>query len=676
MAYEYNEQESTKTEDKSEYTLEELARKDNIAEILDEEKLKKISAQVSDEFNEDQNSRKSYLDKLDKAMKLALQVYEMKSFPWQNASNVKYPLTSVAALQFHARAYPMLVPSKNILMTRVLGADSDGVKSSRAERVQRHMNYQIYDQMQGWEENHDRLLISLPITGCEFKKIYYDPEKDTNVSVWITSRDLVVNYFAKSLEDASRKTEILWLNKNVILSHIRAGLFLDCFEHINKITPSLTDIKQDRVNGTIPPKPDDGTPHMVLEWHGYLDLDEDGYKEPYIVTVHKDTQKVLRIVARYQPDAIERKNNEVVRIEADEYYHKYEFIPSPDASFYGIGFGTLVGPLNEAVNSIINQLVDAGSLNNLQCGFISKHLRIRGGSFQFQLGEWKQVNVAGQDIKSGIFPMPTKEPSATLYNLLQFLVASGERLTSTTDIMVGENPGQNQKATTTQAVVEQGQKVFTAIYKRIRQAMTMEFRKLYKLNSIYLDDREYYDFIAESDGMVDPSILRDDYVEGGFVILPTADPNAVSQMQKYEKLQAVGQLLSLGTIDPREYTKRYLDTLEIEKPETLIVQQQGPTMQEQAAQLQMQMAVDEHQTNKEVSLREQSRKEKETQLKAIKTTADIRESHDKLALDHMALGMDHADASHQRQHDLQKEEIKAEAAKEKAKQKPKTTSTK
>lgn len=619
----------------------------NIATMLGEEELTKIATRVIEDYKEDNQSRSEWLERRAKAMKLALQVYEEKNWPWPKASNIKYPLMTMASLAFHARAYPMLIPSKNILMSKLLGFTND-IRSEMARRVQAHMNYQLSDEMENWEEEMDRLLITLPITGSEFKKIYYDEEKGTNCSTLINAENLVINYYAKSLAEASRKTEIINFTYNQLIEKIRAELFLDCLDKLNEAgvmekSPTIQEV-QEKVQGTMEPKEDSDTPHTVLEWHGFLDLDEDGYKEPYVVTVHKDLNKVLRIVARFQSENVTIKDGKIVKIVPDEYYTQYIFIPSPDGGIYGIGFGTLVGPLNEAVNSLINQLVDAGTLSNLQGGFISKALRVRSGQWPVQPGQWLQVNATGQEISKGLFQIPAKEPSAVLFNLITFLISSGERLTSTTDIMTGENPGQNQKATTTQAVIEQGHKVFTAIYKRIRAALSNEFLMLYKLNSIYLDPKEYRKFLYQTEGReYTTEEIKQDYVQGReyFKVIPTADPNAISHLQKMEKLQAIGQLLQLGTINPLEYTKRYLEVLEVDSPEALMIPPpQGPTPEE----IELQLEAQNSQVDNMIKMREQDRKEMETlhkvnkegkqlELESFKVGAEVGSNDRKLDID-------------------------------------------
>jgi len=555
----------------------------NIAELLDENLLTKIGSDCHRGYASDLDSRKAWEDLLDKWTRLALQVAERKTYPWREASNVKFPLLATASMQFAARAYPSLVPSNGqVVKCKMLGYDPTGEKFARAERISRYMSYQVMEQMQEWESEMDKLLITLPIAGTVFKKTYFDTAEQRNKSCVVMPKSLVVNYWAKTLEDAERATEIMPMSKRKLKEQQMLGLFSD----VELGAPQGdTSRKEDTTYETIEPDLDDTTPYTILEQHTFLDLDEDGYPEPYIVTFEEESKKVLRIVARFNNDGlkVDEKGN-LVLIKAIQYYTKFGFVPNPDGGFYDIGFGRLLGPLNESVDTIINQLIDSGTLSNLQSGFLGKGLRIKVGDVRFTPGEWKTVNATGDDLKKQIFPMPVREPSAVLLQLLQYLITSGKELASVAEIFVGKMPGQNTPATTTMASIEQGMKLFTAVYKRIYRSMTSEFRKIYLLNREYANPEEYLDFL-------DMPITQDDFKSSENDISPAADPNASSQQEKQAKVQSLGQLLQLQTINPLEFTKRYLEAFEIPNVEALIVQpQQGPSPEQQANQQEAELA--------------------------------------------------------------------------------------
>ena len=577
--------------------LDKIMSSTNIAEDLDEEQLLHIGNIVSEGYENDLASRKDWEQDLTNWTELALQISNHKSYPWPGAANIKYPLLATAAMQFAARAYPTLVPSNGkVVKCKVIGSDPQGEKAARAKRVSTHMSYQLMDQMDDWEEDMDKLLITLPIAGTCFKKTYWDPSKQRNCSTLVLPKTLIVNYWTRNIDDAERITEIFYLSKRKVTERVNQGIYLDVKlgdpqQEANDPTTSINRAFQRNTSD------DNATPYLVLEQHTYFDLDGDGYPEPYIVTVEEATKKVLRILPRFNEEGVMiNDKNKIMSIEAKQYYTKYGFIPNPDGGFYDIGFGRLLGPLNNSANTIINQLVDAGSLSNLQAGFIGKGLRIKMGESRFQPGEWKSVNAVGDDLKKQIFPLPVREPSQVLFNLLDLLLKSGKELASVAEIFVGKMPGQNTPATTTMATIEQGMKVFTAVYKRIYRSLTKEFRKIYALNREYMNHEEYV-------SVLDEPVPQSDYEGPEDDIIPGADPTAVSSQEKQAKLQAVMQIMQMGTIDPMWFTQQYLEAHEIPNADKAVKQPQQPPpdpkmealkakgqLDQQKAQMDMQMA--------------------------------------------------------------------------------------
>ena len=594
----------------------------NLAEELDDDTLISIGNDVVEGYETDKASREPWEKDLKSWTELALQISGNKTYPWPNAANIKYPLLATAAMQFAARAYPTLVPSDGkIVKCRITGFDHDGEKTKRAERISKHMSYQVLEEMEDWEEDMDKLLICLPIAGTCFKKTYWNPNKQRNCSILVLPKTLVVNYFCRRLEEAERITEVLTQTKRKVKELQNQGLYLD----VKLSDPSVgTEDPTKSINEAFQntTSEDNTTPYIVLEQHTYLDLDQDGYSEPYIVTVELDSHKVLRIIPRFNGDSVlVDEKNKVISIEATQYYTKYSFIPNPDGGFYDLGFGRLLGPLNNSANTIINQLVDAGSLSNLQSGFIGKGLRIKMGETKFVPGEWKAVNATGDDIKKQIFALPVREPSDVLFKLLDLLLKSGKELASVAEIFVGKMPGQNTPATTTMATIEQGMKVFTSVYKRVYRSLASEFKKIYKLNREYMNNEEYI-------SVLDEPVQQEDYKGPENDIYPGADPTAVSSQEKQAKIQAVMQLLQLGTIDPMAVTMLYLEAHEIPNPEKLMKQPQpqpDPKMEaikakaqvdQQKAQIDMQVAQHKMQL-------EQATKEQELQMKAAQVQQEL-----------------------------------------------------
>lgn len=530
----------------------------NIAEKLSDEELQTIGQEAKAGFEADCASRKEWDDACDEWLKLARQVTEQKTYPWPGASNVKYPLLSTAAMQFAARAYPSLVPSDGrIVKAKPIGKDPTGQKREIADAVSIYMSYQLMHEMDGWEEEMDKLLIMLPIIGTMFKKTYWDPVKEVNCSRIVMPKNLVVDYWTKSLCDAERISEIIELSPRKVKERQQSGLWLD-------IDLGKPPIPTGAMN---PPVQDEITPYTFVEQHTYLDLDDDGYKEPYVVTFHRESGIVVRIVARYDEETIFTDDEgSLQKIEPIQYYTKFGFVPNPDGSFYDIGFGVLLGPLNESVNTLINQLIDAGHMASLQSGFLGKGLRVQLGERRMQPGEWKVVNVTGDDLKKQIVPLPVKEPSNVLFELMGALITSGKELASVAEIFVGKMPGQNTPATTTMASIEQGMKVFTAVYKRIYRSLGEELKKLYRLNGLYINPNTYVD-------VIDMEISANLFDNSSHDIFPGADPTAVSQTEKLLKAQGLLELLPTGMLDPVEVIRRVLEAQEQPNFEQLFNQQ-------------------------------------------------------------------------------------------------------
>jgi chaperonin GroES len=535
--------------------------------MLEEEALKTIGAAVWDEWTIDKTSRQDWEDKTAEAMKLALQVMEEKTFPWENASNVKFPVVTLAALQYQARAYPSLIPSPDVVKCKVVGPDPDGTKQQRADRIAEFMSFQVLEEDECWEENTDKVLISQAIVGCAFKKSYFDPALKHNVSEHVLAKDLYIPYFAKSLDKASRITQILYVSKNDLVQKNRLGFYT---EYDSKSQPSidtsspLYEARQE-AQGVYAPSNDPSASIELLEQHRYLDLDGDGYEEPYIVTVVKDTQQVLRVVARYFSDDIKRNTKgQIVCIYPQHYFTKFSFIPSPDGGIYDLGFGVLLGPLNQSINTILNQLVDAGTLANTAGGFLGRGVKFRSGDNSFKPFEWKRVDSTGDDLRKGVFPLPVREPSPVLFQLLSLLIDYSERVGMSVDPLVGVNPGQNTPAETSRNMIAEGQRVFNAVFKRTYRGLKEEFRKLYKLNTLYMNDQQDY-YVGDEWKQA----LQADFSGEGKEIVPAADPNMITDEQKINQAMMLKStaMENPGMYNGLEVEKRYLKALKIPEAE-------------------------------------------------------------------------------------------------------------
>jgi len=709
------------------YDLEKLQDADNINEFLTEDQSNEIGRAVCEGYEIDEQSRLQWKDRMQAANELALQIVKEKSFPWRGAANVKFPLVTIAALQFASRAYPALVKAPDLVKYRVQGADEDGKKAARAARISRHMSYQCLDEDEQWEEDHDKLLLVLPIAGTAFKKSYYDKTTDMNCSRLVLAKSLCVNYYTKSLDRCERKTEIFELYER----EIKERQLRNLYSEIKDLGPADLEEQTEEAKreGRTQPIDDKARPRTLLEQHCYLDLDGDGYPEPYVVTVDKSSQKVFRIVSRFkevvteqsveikelqdkiralaegveqpqpgtppseeqlfklrQVEATIQAMNErvkqlaeekpkVLRIEAIEYYTKYGFIPAPDGGFYDIGLGILLGPLNASVNTLINQLLDSGAMQTASTGFIGKGARIKGGKLSFSPNEWKRVDVAGPTLRDAIVPLPINQPSPVLFNLLSLLINYTERVSSVTDTMTGQNPGQNTPAYNMSAMLEQGMQVFNGIFKRVYRSMRAEFRKLFDLNAVYLDQQSYFEYQDEQGFAV-----RVDYTADKKDLIPAADPNAFSNQEKMMKAQMVAErAMMVPGYDQTVVEKRLLEAMDIPNSDEVFplvpeTDEQGkptgkmtlkfppqPNPEFEIKRAEEQRRTLESQTKYELQAQETASKLAVDEATIIKLMADAAVAADKPALERLKLIADELEGKRKAIIDLAKVEESAKS---------------
>jgi len=559
----------------NEYNLDfdELVASDNATDMLDQDQLDYLGGYICEGVKNDLTSREGWEQDIDEWLKLAAQVREDKSFPWPDSANVKYPILTIASTQFASRAYSALLSGPDYVQGRVIGRDETGEKRAKAIKIGKHMSYQLKEEMTEWEQDMDRLLHTLPITGTAFKKSYYDPALLRNVSEFVSPKDLIVDYHAKSLEKAYRKTHILNYTQNELVSLMRSGVFHEYTEdELQRPESTQPRTTHDSSQNMKQSQTDKSSTHELYECHTWLDLDGDGYEEPYIITVHRGSEKVMRIVSSiaYGEEAVQKnEDDEIYYIAQKQYFTGFIFIPDPSSGVYGLGFGSLLGPLNVSINTIINQLLDAGTLSNMQSGFIASNIQPKSGDTSFRPGEWKVVNSYGADIQSGIVPLPVREPSNVLFSLLGMLENASMKMASVVDILTGEIPGQNTKATVAMAAIEQGLKVFSSIYKRCHRSLKEEYQLLYNENAMFLPVESYVS-IFDAQGDAPDTIKQTDYEVGSNDVVPYSDPNVSSEQQRLAKIQVLGELLSLGTINREEYTRRFLEATDQPNIEALM----------------------------------------------------------------------------------------------------------
>jgi len=549
--------------------LSKLTETDNIADQMQEIgedselNLDRIAEQVCVEYKIDKDSCKDWLERNEEALKLATLVSEQKDYPFEGASNVKYPLMTVAALQFNARAYPAIVQGKRVVKCGTWGQDPMGHKAARADRVSEHLSYQLLSEMPEWEGDTDKLFMMLPILGCMFRKVYYDPSLGRKCTRLLSPEKVVVNYYARSLEDVPRITEEITLYPYEIQERIRSGRFID-FDYGDD--SGIYDVeKQNEIQ-------DPSQPHLFLDQHRLLDLDGDGYPEPYIVTVHKATKKVCRVVANFDKESVLLTDEgKVSAIRRRNHFVKYDFLPNPDGSFYGWGFGVLLGDLGESINTTLNMMLDAGHLSNVQGGLVSASVGIREKNIELEMGEWRVVNT-NMPLNQAVMPIKYDGPSPVLFQLLGLLIEAGRDVSAVKDILTGD-VNRNMTASATLALIEQGMQVFTSIYKRIHRSVKAELKIHSIINAETLHPQEY-NAMFDNEELFDPA---QDYNTQDMDILPVSDPHVATRMQEMAKAQMLNEVAQTSqVINQFEATRRILEAAQIEDIEELLIPPQQP----------------------------------------------------------------------------------------------------
>lgn len=522
----------------------------NIVPLLEADVVSKIGMEVVRGYDVDKASRADWEKQMQIAMDLAMQVTKEKSWPWPKAANVKYPLITTAAIQFSARAYPAIVRGEDVVKGMVIGPDPQGEKKARADRIGHHMSYQVLEEIEDWDEEMDKLLLQMAIVGCAFRKTYFDTMLGRPCSDLVPAKDVVYDH-ATPWKKLRRVTHCLNLYKNDVIERVRGEVFEDV-----------------RLGMPAGETNDEDGHHEFLEQHCWYDLDEDGYKEPYTVTVVKESGQVARIVARFDEDGIFlNSKHEVSKIIPVHFWTKFPFMPNPDGGSYDVGLGLLLNPINETVNTVLNQLLDAGTLANTGGGFLGNGLKMKGGPARFVPGEFKPVDTSGGKIADNIYHMKFEGPSTVLFQLLGLLIEAGKDISSVKDILTGEQQV-NQTATTTLALIEQGQKVFSAIYKRVHRSLKQEFKKLYRLNKLYLQPEDYYRFQDKQE-----PIYLEDYQGDNTDVAPVSDPNLVSDAQELTRAEALLQFKDDPFFNPIELRKNYLKALKVQNIDELLVKE-------------------------------------------------------------------------------------------------------
>ena len=510
---------------------------DNLAEVIDPGELRTIANQLISGIEKDKASREDWESTYTDGLKyLGMKFDQERSEPFAGASGVIHPLLGEAVTTFQAQAYKELLPSGGPVKTQALGA-YDSVKEGQAQRVKEFMNYQILHVMEEFDEELDQMLFYLPLAGSAFKKIYYDENLGRAVSKFIAPEDLIVPYYTTDLESCPRITNVIKIAENEVRKLQAVGFYRKVELQSGEDTDSYTSVKEEinKLSG-MEPSYDDGEVSLLYEVHcnleleGFEDLDQEGeptgVKLPYIVTIDTHSGEILSVRRNFKEDDPMKKKT--------EYFVHFKFLPG--LGFYGFGLTHMIGGLSKASTSIMRQLIDAGTLANLPAGFKTRGIRIRDEDTPIQPGEFRDVDAPGGSLRDSIQPLPFKEPSATLLNLLNILVDSGQKFASIAEINTGQgNP--NAPVGTTLALLERSTKVLSAIHKRLHNSQRKEFKLLAEVFKEYLPP-EYPYAVSNNDASIKMSDF-DEKVD----IFPVSNPDIFSQAQRIAMAQEMMQLV-------------------------------------------------------------------------------------------------------------------------------------
>jgi hypothetical protein len=534
----------------------------NLVEEMEDNLLEELAGDLIDDFEGDVNSRKDWLDTYVEGLDLLGLKLEDRSEPWEGACNVYHPLLTEALVKFQAETMTETFPAAGPVKTQIIGKETEECKDAAA-RVQENMNYQLTEEMSEYRPEHERMLWGLGLAGNAFKKVYYDPSLERQVSMYIPAEDLVVPYGASDLKSAERVTHVMRKTQNDLRKLQVAGFYTDV--DLGEPTYDLDDVEKKIAekmgfSATTDSRWKILEMHVDLDLEGYEDEDDDGEKTgialPYVVTIEKSTNTILAIKRNWSQDDSTRQKR--------QHFVHYGYVPG--FGFYHFGLIHLIGAFAKSGTMILRQLVDAGTLSNLPGGFKSRGLRIKGDDTPISPAEFRDVDVPSGSIRDNILPLPYKEPSQVLNQLMNQIVEEGRRFASAADLKVSDMSA-NSPVGTTLAILERTLKVMSAVQSRIHYSMRQEFKLIKNIIRDYTDDE--YGYTPEK-GSREAKQSDYDKVE----VIPVSDPNAATMSQKVVQYQAVMQLAQQNPdiYDMVELNRQMLDVLGIKNADKLIPQ--------------------------------------------------------------------------------------------------------
>ena len=541
---------------------------DNLADSINDDELVAIGSMIMEKVDEDKSSRKEWMSTYTKGLELLGVKYENRTEPFNGASGVIHPMLNEAVSQFQSQAYKELLPPAGPVRTQVIG-DTTPDLEKQAERVKDFMNYKIIHEMEEYDYEFDQMLYYLGLCGSAFKKVYTDPQLGRPVSKFVMAEDILVPYSATDIQSAERVTHIVKMYKNELRKLQVSGFYRDIeLEGSDTEYNELEETKED-LSGI--ERTGEDSQITLFECHCYLDLEDfpdlgedgepTGIQLPYIVTVADETGEILSVYRNYaENDPMKRKK---------PYFVHYPF--TPGLGFYGNGLIHLLGNLSRTATANLRQLIDAGTLANMPAGFKARGLRIRDDDQPLQPGEWRDVDVVGTELRGSLVPLPYKEPSGTLYQLLGFVVQAAQKFVGTTDIGTGNIQNTEMPVGTTVALMERGSRIMSAVHKRLYNGLKNEFKLLAELFA--LDPTDYPYNVSGNQ----PGLKASDF-DGRIDIVPVANPNIFSMSQRVTLAQ---EQLKLAQANPQmhnqyEALRRMYTALGVDNIEQILPPPQQP----------------------------------------------------------------------------------------------------
>ena len=514
--------------DESNFTEEENWY-ENIADKLDDDLLEQISSDVIDKYQSDKDSREEWESMFERGFDLLGLKLETTAEPFEGACTAVHPLLIESAVKFQSKASQELFPPAGPVKAQIMG-DETVAKIQQANRVEDFMNYQLTEQMPEYFDEFERMLFHLPLIGSAFKKVYYDPSLKRPCSEFVPIDQFYVSYYASDLRRADRYTHVIYRNPVDMAREIASDMYRDVDLPLPTV-PVMSPItsKMDQILG-LNPSGDNDPQYTILEQHCYLELpkpfaDEDGVALPYIVTGEENSRQILSIRRNYKP-------NDPTKSKTLHFVH-YRFVPG--FGFYGLGLIHFLGNLTMTATAAMRALVDAGQFANLPGGFKAKGVRIVGDNDPISPGEFKEVEATGMDLNKAIVNLPYKEPSQTLYNMLQFVAATGQKFADNTEKIVSDASSYGPVGTT-MALLEASSKFFSAVHKRLHKAQRDEFKILARIDADFMPQEYPYDMPG-----ISRTIFKDDF-DGKVDIIPVSDPNIPSNAHRMMLAQMTLQL--------------------------------------------------------------------------------------------------------------------------------------